>query len=51
MSNGSLHTILLFMYFIMQYIFQFLPRSDDEPAEEEKKAPEEQLFSRVFPAF
>ena len=52
MAIGSLRTILLFMIFIMRYISRFLPKGEEEPVEEEeKKAPEWQLFNREFPLF
>ncbi|MBR3094734.1 MAG: hypothetical protein IKH12_04005 [Clostridia bacterium] len=49
MSFGAMRAILVFMIFIMRYISKFLPKGEEEPEEEEKKAPEWQLFGRDFP--
>ncbi len=52
MKLGSIRAILLFMIFIVEYISRFLPKGEDEePEAGEKKAKEEELDARIFPAF
>ena len=51
MAIGSMRTILLFMIFIMRYISKFLPKSEEEPIEEEKKVQEEGLSFRAYFVF
>ena len=48
MAIESMRTILLFMIFIMRYISKFLPKSEEEPIEEEKKVQEEGLSFQAY---